>query len=81
DPCPECHGSGRGRSTRTMSVRIPAGVTDGQRIRLKGKGGAGENGGANGDLYVTVHVRPHPVFGRSGNNLTLQVPVTFAEAS
>ncbi len=81
DPCPDCHGSGRGRSTRTMSVRIPAGVTDGQRIRLKGKGGAGENGGASGDLYVTVHVRPHPVFGRSGHNLTLDVPVTFAEAS
>ena len=64
DPCPVCHGSGRGKSTRTMQVRIPAGVTDGQRIRLKGKGGAGENGGAAGDLYVIVHVRPHPVFGR-----------------
>ncbi|WP_114560154.1 molecular chaperone DnaJ [Desertihabitans aurantiacus] len=81
DPCPDCHGSGRGRSTKNMSVRIPAGVTDAQKIRLKGKGGAGENGGANGDLYVTVHVRPHPLFGRQGNNLTLHVPVTFAEAT
>ncbi|SDD58767.1 molecular chaperone DnaJ [Auraticoccus monumenti] len=81
DPCPDCNGSGRGRSAKNMSVRIPAGVTDQQKIRLKGKGGAGENGGASGDLYVTVHVRTHPVFGRSGNNLTLHVPVTFAEAA
>jgi molecular chaperone DnaJ len=81
DPCPVCHGSGRGRSTKTMQVRIPAGVTDGQRIRLKGRGGAGENGGAPGDLYVVVHVRPHPIFGRGGDNLTLTAPVTFTEAA
>jgi len=81
DPCPICHGSGRAKSTKTMQVRIPAGVTDGQRIRLKGKGGAGENGGAAGDLYVIVHVRPHPVFGRKSDNLTLTVPVTFTEAA
>ena len=64
-----------------MQVRIPAGVTDGQRIRLKGRGGAGENGGAPGDLYVVVHVRSHPVFGRRDDNLTLTAPVTFAEAA
>ncbi|SDS84793.1 molecular chaperone DnaJ [Microlunatus soli] len=81
DPCPVCHGSGRGKSTKNMQVRIPAGVTDAQRIRLKGKGGAGENGGAAGDLYVVVHVRPHPVFGRKGDNLTLTAPVTFNEAA
>jgi molecular chaperone DnaJ len=81
DPCPVCHGSGRGKSTKTMQVRIPAGVTDGQRIRLKGRGGAGENGGAPGDLYVIVHVRPHPIFGRSGDNLKLTAPVTFTEAA
>jgi len=81
DPCPVCHGSGRGKSTKTMQVRIPAGVTDNQRIRLKGKGGAGENGGAAGDLYVVVHVRPHPIFGRKGDNLTLTAPVTFNEAA
>jgi molecular chaperone DnaJ len=81
DPCPVCHGSGRGKSTKTMQVRIPAGVTDGQRIRLKGKGGAGENGGASGDLYVVVHVRPHPLFGRKGDHLTLTAPVTFNEAA
>ena len=81
DPCPVCQGSGRGRSTNTMQVRIPAGVTDGQRIRIKGKGGAGENGGAAGDLYVLVHVTPHPLFGRKGDNVTVEVPVTFPEAA
>jgi len=81
DPCPVCHGSGRARSTRTMQVRIPAGVTDGQRIRLKGKGGAGENGGAAGDLYVVVHVSQHAIFGRKADNLTLTAPVTFNEAA
>lgn len=81
DPCPVCSGSGRAKSTKTMQVRIPAGVTDGQRIRLKGKGGAGENGGAAGDLYVVVHVRPHPVFGRKDDNLTITAPVTFNEAA
>lgn len=81
DPCPTCHGSGRGQSTRTMQVRIPAGVTDGQQIRIKGKGGPGENGGPNGDLYVKVHVEPDKRFGRSGNNLTIDVPVLFTEAA
>ena len=64
-----------------MQVRIPAGVTDSQKIRIKGKGSAGENGGPAGDLYVLVHVRPHPVFGRNGDNLTITAPVTFAEAA
>jgi molecular chaperone DnaJ len=81
DPCPGCAGSGRARATRTMQVRIPAGVTDGQRIRIKGKGGAGENSGASGDLYVSVKVRPHKLFGRKGDHLTITAPVTFAEAA
>jgi len=81
EPCPVCGGSGRGRSTKSMQVRIPAGVTDGRRIRIKGKGGAGENGGAPGDLYVLVRVRPHKLFGRNGDNLTLNLPVTFTEAA
>jgi molecular chaperone DnaJ len=63
-----------------MHVRIPAGVSDGQRIRLKGKGQPGQRGGPPGDLYVVVHVRTHTMFGRKGLNLTLTVPVTFPEA-
>jgi len=60
---------------------VPAGVADGQRIRLKGRGGAGINGGPAGDLYVVVHVAAHELFGRKGSDLTLTVPVTFAEAA
>src|SRR5215471_874824 len=81
DPCPACAGSGRAMSTRTIQARIPAGVADGQRIKLKGKGAPGERGGPAGDLYVRVHVSGHPVFGRSAHNLTVTVPVTFTEAA
>ena len=81
DPCATCHGSGVVHRNREVKVRIPAGVTDGQRIKLKGRGSAGRNGGPPGDLYVEVHVQPHPLFGRDGNNLTINVPVTFAEAT
>ncbi|MEU2429145.1 molecular chaperone DnaJ [Streptomyces sp. NPDC007861] len=81
NPCEVCHGSGRAKSSRTMQVRIPAGVSDGQRIRLRGKGAPGERGGPAGDLYVVVHVDPHPVFGRKGDNLTVTVPVSFTEAA
>jgi molecular chaperone DnaJ len=80
DPCPVCHGSGRAASTRTLQARIPSGVRDGMRIRLKGKGAPGERGGPAGDLYVIVHVKPHQVFGREGDNLTVTVPVTYPEA-
>jgi molecular chaperone DnaJ len=66
-------------SSKTVQVRIPAGVADGQRIRIPGKGTPGEHGGKNGDLYVRVHVKPHPVFGRSGDNLTITVPVSISE--
>jgi molecular chaperone DnaJ len=81
DPCPSCSGSGRAMSSRTIQTRIPAGVADGQRIKIAGKGAPGERGGPAGDLFVRVHVKPHPVFGRSGGDLTVRVPVTFAEAA
>src|SRR6201987_1288430 len=81
DPCPECSGSGRAMSSRTIQARIPAGVSDGQRIRLRGKGAPGERGGPAGDLYVRGHVTPHPSFGRSGDNIPVTVPVTFTEAA
>ncbi len=81
DPCPQCRGTGRGLSSKTVQARIPAGVKDGSTIKLKGKGGAGENGGPAGDLLITVKVSSHPVFARKGDNLTVSVPVTFAEAA
>ena len=80
-PCPTCKGSGVERRPRQVKVRIPAGVDDGQRIRLKGRGGAGRNGGPPGDLYVIVHVAPHELFNRKGKDLLLTVPVTFPEAA
>lgn len=80
-PCDTCRGSGRSPSSRTMQVRVPAGVKDGQRIRLKGKGGRGERGAADGDLYLVVHVEPHRLFGRKGDHLTLTVPLAFDEAA
>ncbi|MDR0959446.1 MAG: molecular chaperone DnaJ [Propionibacteriaceae bacterium] len=80
-PCKVCNGTGRKPSSKAMQVRVPAGVTDGQRIRVKGKGGPGANGGAAGDLYVVVHVKPHTLYGRKGDNLTISVPVTYAEAA
>jgi molecular chaperone DnaJ len=80
DPCGTCRGTGVERRARQVKVRIPAGVHDGQRIRLKGRGGAGRNGGPPGDLYVVVSVAPHPLFGRSGPHLTITVPITYPEA-
>jgi molecular chaperone DnaJ len=80
-PCPTCSGVGAVRRPRQVKVRIPQGVRDGQRIRVKGKGAAGANGGPDGDLYVRVHVESHPLFGRSGDNLTITVPITYPEAA
>jgi molecular chaperone DnaJ len=78
-PCQECKGTGVITRTRTINVRIPPGVEDGQRIRLAGQGEAGLRGAPSGDLYVTVHVRPDKVFGRDGDDLTVSVPVSFHE--
>ncbi|WP_025272995.1 molecular chaperone DnaJ [Haloglycomyces albus] len=81
NPCPECGGSGAVTKDRVITVRIPAGVRDGQTIRLAGRGAPGERGGPTGDLMVDVHVRSHAIFGRDGNNLTLRLPVTYTEAA
>jgi molecular chaperone DnaJ len=80
-PCPTCHGRGAELRAREVKVRIPAGVADGQRIRVKGRGGAGARGGPPGDLYVVVRVPRHPLFDRNGNDLNVRLPVTFAEAA
>ncbi len=79
-PCRTCRGAGIERRPRQVKVRIPPGVEDGQRIRVKGRGGAGHNGGPAGDLFVVVQVEPHKLFGRRGKNLTLRLPVTYPEA-
>ncbi|GIU84688.1 MAG: chaperone protein DnaJ 1 [Acidimicrobiales bacterium] len=81
EPCPECNGRGVVLARREVKVRIPPGVDDGQRIRVRGKGGPGRNGGPDGDLYVRVRVDPDPVFSRSGRDLVVEVPITFPEAA
>ncbi|WP_426570845.1 molecular chaperone DnaJ [Aquihabitans sp. McL0605] len=80
-PCHTCHGAGVERRPREIKVRIPAGVSDGQRIRLKGRGDPGRQGGQPGDLFVTCRVEPHPVFSMDGKNLRVTVPITFPEAA
>ncbi|HAN36590.1 MAG: molecular chaperone DnaJ [Ilumatobacteraceae bacterium] len=80
-PCPTCHGTRVERRAREVQARIPAGVADGQKIRLKGRGAPGRSGGPAGDLIVECHVAAHPLFGRSGHNLTVRVPITFTEAA
>lgn len=80
DPCPTCAGSGVRQRTRNMRVKIPAGVKDGSRIRLAGKGEAGVRGGPAGDLYVVTRVAPSPIFKRKGDNLEVEVPLTVTEA-
>jgi molecular chaperone DnaJ len=79
-PCRTCHGEGRMREVKKYRVNIPAGVKDGSRIRLPGKGEAGLRGGTSGDLFVVTHVTDSPVFARKGDNLEVEVPITVAEA-
>ena len=80
-PCPRCHGSGRERRTKRYKVKIPAGVKDGTQIRLKGKGEPGYGGGPPGDLIVVTRVSESPLYKRRGNDLEVDVPVTFADAA
>lgn len=80
-PCPSCRGQGRVQQHKTLSVKIPPGVDMGDRIRLSGEGEAGANGAAPGDLYVQVHIRPHPIFTRNASDLHCEVPIDFSIAA
>jgi molecular chaperone DnaJ len=81
DPCSTCHGQGRVEDQKTLSVKIPAGVDNGDRIRLAGEGEAGEAGAPPGDLYVQINVREHPIFAREGNHIYCEVPINFVTAA
>ena len=81
DPCDDCHGQGRVEEHKTLSVKVPAGVDTGDRIRLAGEGEAGAQGGPSGDLYVVVNVREHDIFQRDGRDLYCEVPISFADAA
>lgn len=81
DPCGDCHGRGRIRKTKTLAVKVPAGVDDGDRIRLSGEGEAGRNGGPPGDLYVEIRVNPHKLFARDGADLACEVPISIGTAT
>jgi molecular chaperone DnaJ len=81
NPCDSCLGQGRVRRTRKLAVKVPAGVDNGDRVRLTGEGEAGRNGGPPGDLYVEIQVREHPIFERDGEHLSCEVPVSFATAA
>ncbi|SEQ30656.1 molecular chaperone DnaJ [Amphritea atlantica] len=81
DPCSSCHGQGRKQQTKKLSVKIPAGVDTGDRIRLSGEGEAGSHGGPSGDLFVQVNVRDHAIFERDGKHLYCEVPISFIDAA
>ena len=80
DPCPTCRGEGRLRTTKRYRANIPAGVKEGSKVRLAGKGEPGSNGGPPGDLFVVVHVESSPIFARKGDNVEVEVPLTVPEA-
>jgi molecular chaperone DnaJ len=81
DPCPKCRGQGALPARKTITVRIPAGIEDGERLRVPGQGEPGEWGGPRGDLYVDVHVKAHPVFQREGPHVLCELPITFTQAA
>ncbi len=80
-PCPTCRGTGASRKTRSIKVKIPAGVDDGSRLKLRGEGEAGFRGGPTGDLYVVLSVRPHPIFSRDGSHIICEMPVSMVQAA
>lgn len=80
-PCQRCRGSGRVSKKTSITVQVPAGVEDGTRLRVAGQGEPGENGAPRGDLYCDIHIKPHPIFQRQGNNITCELPITFAQAA
>lgn len=81
NPCPDCNGTGRVKRTKTLNVKVPAGIADDQTIRLSGEGEAGVNGGPAGDLLIHVNVKKHEIFERDGNNIILELPITFSQAA
>lgn len=81
DPCPKCRGMGMVQLPKKLSVKIPAGIDEGARLRLSGEGEEGINGGSPGDLYVIVHVNPHEFFERQGHDVHCKVPISFAQAA
>jgi molecular chaperone DnaJ len=81
DPCPECHGSGLTRSKKTLSLKIPAGVESGNRLKLNHEGEPGSKGGPSGDLYVVITVKDHPIFQREGQDIICEIPISFAQAA
>ena len=81
DPCPNCQGVGKIRTPKVVEVKIPAGINDGQRIRMSGRGEPGMNGGESGDLYIEISVKPHDIFSRDGDDLHTELPVSFVTAA
>ena len=81
EPCPSCSGAGRIKRNKTLEVKIPAGIDNGMRIRSTGNGEPGTNGGPSGDLYVEIHIKPHPVFQREGDDLHCEMPISFSKAA
>lgn len=80
-PCPDCHGSGRKEKSKSLQVKVPAGINEGELLTLRGEGEPGYQGGPRGDLYVAIHINPHTVFSRRGNDTYCEVPITFAQAA
>jgi molecular chaperone DnaJ len=81
NPCSECRGTGSTRDKKTLSVKVPAGVETGVRLKMTGEGGQGTKGGSNGDLYIYIEVREHPLFRREGNDVICEIPISFTQAA